>query len=92
MNEIELGFIARVPANSSRFFDEKSMALRQPMADVELIYDQISNIVVNRKFNLDSIIYDDMYCTSVSNISGKIQLPTTKYFSKVMQLMRGGVT
>jgi SAM-dependent methyltransferase len=87
MNEIELGFCARVPANSSRFFDEESMALSQPMADVELIYDQVSNIVVNRKFNLDSIIYDDMYCTSVSNISGTIQIPTTEYFSQIMELI-----
>jgi hypothetical protein len=87
MSEIELGFRTRVPANSSRFFVDKHTALSQPMADVDLIYDELNHIVVNRKFDLSSIIYDDMYCTSVSNILGRIQLPTTEYFSEIMQLM-----
>jgi len=68
-----------VPANGSRFFTTKPIAIKQPLGVIQLSYDQRNQILINRKFESNLISYDDVYCTSVQDFSGSYTSPTLLY-------------
>jgi len=79
-----LGFEARVPANSSRYFSSANRARSQPLADVRLASRQEDPYIFNVSFEEELIKYDDSYCTTVVNLDQIIQIPTLDYFSSAI--------
>ena len=75
-----------VPANASRFFSEESIAVKQPLAKVQLAYDLTNSILINAEYQSKLINYDSQYCTSVQDINGAYSSPTIKYIFKEVDL------
>ena len=77
--------IFRVPANSSRFFDDYNESVLENLGEIHLVWDPNLEIVVNEKFSPDLVRYDSKYCTSVSSIGSVYRIPTLDYIDKVLE-------
>jgi hypothetical protein len=77
-----------VPANSSRFLNDYSEAVTQPLGKVHLVWDQIDEIVINQEYVAELVKYDSQYCTSVSAIGTKYTIPTLAYIDQVLQFTK----
>ena len=76
-----------VPANSSRFFNNYSEAVEQPLGKIHLVWNQKDEIVVNQEYDVNLVKYDSQYCTSVSAIGTKYSIPTLTYIEQVLQFV-----
>lgn len=80
--------VYKVPANSSRFFNEYSEAITQPLGIVQLAWDETNQIIVNQEYIPELIKYDSQYCTSVSAIGTKYTSPTLNYFNQILKYIK----
>lgn len=80
MNQINLGYVDVVPANSSRYFSTATIAKSQSTATINLATELENLSVFNSEFNSKLIHYDSSYCTTVSSLTSSKVLPTLTYF------------
>lgn len=80
MNEADTWF---VPANCARYFADQSVALAQPTARLDLVWDPLGHYIHNRAYDGTLIRHDNDYYTGVVNLEGVAQVPTLDYFSRV---------
>ena len=78
----------QAPGNSSRFFEDHSEAVRQPLGNIQLVWNSSDKIIVNHEYSPELIKYDSKYCTSVSEIGGKYIIPTLTYIEHVLNHLR----
>lgn len=80
MNQINLGYVDVIPANSSRYFSTAAIAKSQSTATINLATELEDLSVFNSEFNSKLIRYDSSYCTTVSSLTSSKVLPTLTYF------------
>lgn len=80
-----LPFEAVVPANASRFFRSRDLAIEQPEGAISLAWDDADPYIFNAAFDSRLIRYDDAYCTSVVDIDRIVQVPTIGYFQQAIR-------
>ena len=80
---IGLSPLFQAPANSSRFFEDQSEAVMQPLGSIQLVWDHNDKIIVNQEYLSELIKYDSQYCTSVSSIGDNYVIPMLAYIDLV---------
>ena len=78
----------KIPANASRFFENYSEAVVQPLGEVQLVWDYDNRIIVNQAYSPGLIKFDSQYCTSVSTLGATYSIPTLTYFGQVLQYIK----
>jgi methyltransferase family protein len=69
-----------VPSNASRFLGSRELALRQSVSRIELAWRVEDPYLYNDAFDPSAIAHDQAYCTSVVDLDGVVQVPTTGFF------------
>ena len=84
MDEVVLdGDVWEVPANCSRYFVDRTVALNQPLARLDYVWNAQGHYLYNRSFDGSLIKHDAAYYSGVVDIAGVDQVPTLSYFDKV---------
>lgn len=78
-------YSARVPGNSSRFFQNEGEAKNQPHGQMRLDWNSELGLFKNNAFDESVISHDAYYCTSVATMSGNIDIPTSSYICDVIE-------
>lgn len=89
-NQTNLGYTATVPANSTRYFSTFEIAVNQPTAKIDLVWDSDRCMIRNCRFDGSLIVWDNSYCTSIVDLGRKAQLATFEYFEKKIVPFLGG--
>ena len=79
-----IGASIEVPANASRFFKESFEAVTAPTGIIE--FASQDDLIFNRSFNQDLIVYDEQYCTTVSSLEASYKLPILDYLDSILDL------
>jgi hypothetical protein len=74
-----------VPGNSSRFFDNEIEARKQPHGQMLLDWDAKLGLFKNYAFDETLISHDAHYCTSVVEMNGKPDIPTSNYICDLIE-------
>lgn len=74
--------MADVPGNVSRYFTSATQARAQPRGRVELAWDDVDPLLVNRAFDEALVRHDAAYLTTSVQPGGTESLPTIEYFDE----------
>jgi hypothetical protein len=80
----DVGSMVDVPANASRFLEDRSEAIEAPTGKIQLAIQD--GLLFNRAFDQNLIVYDEQYCTTVSTLNANYTLPILSYFDSVLDL------
>ena len=79
---VDLGNMIEVPANASRFFEDSSEASSAPVGIIQLAFED--DLLFNRRYNQDLIVYDEQYCTTMASLESSYELPILSYLDSVL--------
>ena len=84
---VKIGPRIQAPSNSSRFFSKRLDALKQPYQEIQLAYSIEDKYLYNCSYDESQIKYDDLYCTTVSDMNGDYSIPTFNYIPRLMKYL-----
>lgn len=76
-----------LPANASRFFLKREIALRQPIGRMQLAINEDDPYLFNSRYQPNLIKYDEQYYTAVSAIGVEYRIPTLAYIETILHLL-----
>ena len=76
-----------LPANASRFFLKREIALSQPIGSMQLAINENDPYLFNSLYQPNLIKYDEQYCTAVSAIGVEYRIPTLAYIETKLHLL-----
>ncbi len=78
-----IGPILSVPANASRFFDQRKQAVDEVESNIGLAWDDKDPYLFNSLYDDSLIKYDEQYCTAVSALGEDYVIPALEYFQNL---------